>query len=246
MKLEIAVVSAEGASIAAAEGADRIELCSSLELGGITPSQGLMEAAAEQVGGRLEIHPLIRCRPGDFVYSAAELDTMEREIRHLLKQGAQGVVFGALRPGGEVDVPSTRQLAECARNADPSAQLTFHRAIDQVADPVAAVDVLAGLGFTRILSSGRSPSVGEGLDTLARMARRSAGRLQVMAGGGLRITDIPAVQRAGMDAVHLSAKQRVSVSAAGTLPLGAGDGADPAAYYRTDAAVVRAARLACG
>ena len=246
MKLEIAVVSAEGAGIAAAEDADRIELCSSLELGGITPSQGLMEAAAERVDGRLEIHPLIRCRPGDFSFSPAELDTMEREIRSLLMQGAHGVVLGALKPGGEVDVPAVRRLAESARNANPLAQLTFHRAIDQTPDAVAAVDVLVDLGFTRVLSSGRCVSVHHGLDTLARMVRRSAGRLQVMAGGGLRITDIPAVRRAGMDAVHLSAKQRVSVSASGALSLGAGDGADPAAYYVTDAAVVRAARMACG
>lgn len=246
MKLEIAVVSAEGAGIAASEGADRIELCSSLELGGITPSQGLMEAAAEHAAGRLEIHPLIRCRPGDFTYSPAELDTMEREIRNLLRQGADGVVFGALLPGGEVDVPATRRLAECARNTNPSAQLTFHRAIDQSRDPMAAVNVLVKLGFTRVLSSGQSASVGEGLDTLARMARASAGRLQVMAGGGLRIADIPAVRRSGMDAVHLSAKQKVSTLTPGALALGAWNGADPTAYHVTDAVVVRAARMACG
>jgi copper homeostasis protein len=245
VKLEIAVVSAEGAGIAASEGADRIELCSSLELGGISPSQGLMEAAAEQVDGRMEIHPLIRCRPGGFTYSPAELDTMEREIRNLLKQGAHGVVFGTLRPGGEVDVPATRRLAECARNADPSAQLTFHRAIDQSPDAAAAVDVLVDLGFTRVLSSGQSASVHEGLDTLASMARRSAGRLQVMAGGGLRITDIPAVKRSGIDAVHLSAKQKVSTSP-GAFSLGAWNGSDPMVHYVTDVAAVRAARTACG
>jgi copper homeostasis protein len=246
VKLEIAVVSAEGAGIAASEGADRIELCSSLELGGITPSQGLVEAAAEQVDRRLEIHPLIRCRPGDFTYSPAELDTMEREIRSLLMQGAHGVVFGALMPGGEVDVPATRRLAECARNSNPRAQLTFHRAIDQTPDAAAAVDVLADLGFNRVLSSGQSASVHEGLDTLASMARRSGGRLQVMAGGGLRITDIPAAKRSGIDAVHLSAKQKVSTSARGALSLGAWKGTDPTAYYVTEAAVVRAARTACG
>ncbi|MBT2593720.1 copper homeostasis protein CutC [Arthrobacter sp. ISL-72] len=246
MKLEIAVASADGAGTAAAEGADRIELCSSLELGGITPSQGLMEAAAERAHGKLEIHPLIRCRPGDFTYSPTELDTMEREIRMLLAQGAQGVVFGALTPGGEVDVAATRRLAECARNADPSAQLTFHRAIDRSPDAVAAVEVLLGLGFTRVLSSGRSASAREGLDTLVRMARAAAGHLQVMAGGGLRIPDIPAVKRSELDAVHLSAKRQVSASASGALSLGAWDGADPMAYYVTDAAAVRAARIACG
>jgi copper homeostasis protein len=81
---------------------------------------------------------------------------------------------------------------------------------------------------------------------LASMARRSAGRLQVMAGGGLRITDIPAAKRSGIDAVHLSAKQKVSTSARGALSLGAWNGTDPTAYYVTEAALVRAARTACG
>lgn len=244
MKLEIAVVSAEGAGIAATEGADRIELCSSLELGGITPSQGLMDAAAGLVAGRLEIHPLIRCRPGDFIYSAAELDTMAREAQHLLRQGAHGVVFGALRPGGEVDLPATRRLVECARNANPSAQVTFHRAIDQTPNVEAALDLLIGLGFTRVLSSGHAASAGEGLKTLARMARFSAGRLQVMAGGGLRIQDIPTMKRSGMDAIHLSAKKTVSTLPPGAMPMGDRDRPDPTEYHVTDAEIVRAARTA--
>lgn len=244
MKLEIAVVSALGSGVAASEGADRIELCSSLELGGVTPSQGLMEASVEHVDGRLEIHPLIRCRPGDFHYSASDLDTMAREIRALLAQGAHGVVLGALTAGGEVDVHATRLLADAARETKAEAQLTFHRAIDQSADPLAALDQLLELGFTRVLSSGHAATAGAGAETLARMVQRAGGDLEIMAGGGLTLGDIPAMRQAGVAAVHLSAKKMVSTLAAGAISLGGQDRSDPTAYMVTDRETVRAARAA--
>ncbi|UVJ40491.1 copper homeostasis protein CutC [Arthrobacter sp. CJ23] len=244
MKLEIAVVSALGAGVAASEGADRVELCSSLELGGVTPSQGLMEASVEHVDGRLEIHPLIRCRPGDFHYSASDLDTMAREIRGLLAQGAHGVVLGALTAGGEVDVHATGLLVDAAREANPEAQLTFHRAIDQGSDPLAALEQLLELGFTRVLTSGHAATAGAGVETLARMVQRAGGDLEIMAGGGLALADIPAMHQAGVDAVHLSAKKMVSTLTAGAIALGGQDGADPTAYMVTDRETVRAARAA--
>ncbi|MDQ0029618.1 copper homeostasis protein CutC [Arthrobacter bambusae] len=246
MKLEIVAVGAQGAAVAAEEGADRIELCSALELGGLTPSQGLMEAAQEAAGGRLEIHPLIRSRPGDFLYSSADVDTMDREIRFLLTQGAQGVVIGVLTAAGDIDVRTTRKLADTALETNPKAQLTFHRAIDQTPDPAAAVEQLVDLGFTRVLSSGGAPTVGAGIATLERMVQRAAGRLEVMAGGGLALDDIPALHRAGLSAVHLSAKATVSTW---KNPAGATDkpaASDPTAYMVTDRELVRAARAAAG
>ncbi|MDR6986099.1 copper homeostasis protein [Paenarthrobacter nitroguajacolicus] len=242
MKLEIAVVSAAGAGVAAAEGANRVELCSSLELGGITPSQGLMEASMEHVDGRLEIHPLIRSRPGDFLYSASDVDTMVHEVRHLLAQGAHGVVVGALTPAREVDVHTIQRLVEAAKEANPEAQLTFHRAIDQSKDPLAALDQLLELGFTRVLTSGHEATAGLGLSTLTTMAERVGHTLQIMAGGGLSLDDIPAMHRAGLSAVHLSAKKTVSTLGEGAISLGANDHSDPTAYTVTDRDIVRAAR----
>jgi len=242
MKLEIAVVSAAGAGVAAAEGAHRIELCSSLELGGVTPSQGLLEASMEHVDGRLEIHPLIRSRPGDFLYSASDVDTMVHEIRHLLRQGANGVVIGALEPNGTVDVHTIRRLLESARDTNPEAQLTFHRAIDQSKDPVAALDQLMELGFTRVLTSGHAATAGAGLGTLATMVERAGGAIEIMAGGGLALADIPAMHAAGLSAVHLSAKKTVSTLGRGTISLGTQDGSDPTAYTVTDRETVRAAK----
>ncbi|GAA3275451.1 copper homeostasis protein CutC [Paenarthrobacter aurescens] len=242
MKLEIAVVSAAGAGVAASEGADRIELCSSLELGGVTPSQGLMEASMEHVDGRLEIHPLIRSRPGDFQYSASDVDTMVHEIRHLLAQGARGVVVGALTASGDVDVPALRRLVASAKDANPDAELTFHRAIDQSRDPFATLDELLDLGFTRVLTSGHQATAGAGLETLTAMVERAGNSLQIMAGGGLTLDDIPVMHRAGLSAVHLSAKKTVSTLGEGAISLGAQDGSDPTAYTVTDREVVRAAK----
>ena len=209
MKLEIAVVSAQGAAIAADEGADRIELCTSLELGGLTPSLGLLELSGECVADRLEIHPLVRCRPGDFVYSALELETMIRDSAELLKRGVHGVVFGALQPSGDIDYTASRRFAESTLAINPEAQLTFHRAIDSSNNAELAIETLISLGFTRVLSSGGAPAAGDGLSTLAAMNTLAAGQLEIMAGGGLLLSDIPSMDRAGLSAVHLSAKEAV-------------------------------------
>lgn len=245
MKLEIAVVGADGVRIAAEEGADRVELCSSLEIGGITPTQGLMDAAYDAADGRLEIHALIRCRPGNFLYTPAELDTMTREVRHLTAQGAAGIVLGALTVGGDIDAESTRRIAGAAKEGNPLAQLTFHRAFDQTPDALAAIDTLLDLGFNRVLSSGCSATAGQGAWTLQRMVDRAAGGLEIMAGGGLAVQEIPAMRRCGVQAVHLSAKRMVSTLKTGTISLGPSDAGDPTAYMVTDRAVVTAARAAC-
>ena len=244
MLLEIAVTSSSGVAIAAQEGAHRVELTTALELGGLTPSQGLMEAGMEAAGGAVEVHPLIRCRPGDFLYSAEELGLMEREVRTLISQGATGVVVGALTADGEIDREALLRLSAAARDVRDGVELTLHRAIDQVRDAESALDTVIGLGFTRVLSSGQRPTVAAGLQQLESMRRHAQGRIQIMAGGGLSLEDIPAVQAAGLDAVHLSAKKVISTAQGEAVSLGAADGADPTAYLVTDADVVRAARQA--
>ena len=152
----------------------------------------------EHVDGRLEIHPLIRSRPGDFRYSASDVDTMVHEIRHLLVQGAHGVVVGALTPSGDVDVHAIQRLVDAAKEANPEAELTFHRAIDQSRDPLESLERLLDLGFTRVLTSGHAATAGAGLSTLTAMAARAGNALQIMAGGGLTLEDIPAMHRAGL------------------------------------------------
>ncbi len=243
LQLEIAVTGADDAGIAAEEGADRIELCSALELGGITPTQGLMEAACETVAGRLGVHPLIRCRPGSFSYTPSEVDTMARDIRHLVRQGARGVVVGALAADGGIDLAAARKWMEAAREVDGAVQLTFHRAIDSGRDVLEAVDALVELGFDGVLSSGGAPTVAEGASVLRRMVARTAGSLEVMAGGGLTVSDIAAARSWGVAAVHLSAKRMVQARCLEGRPRVSGSG-EPALHMVVDRSVVASARAA--
>ncbi|NQW88021.1 MULTISPECIES: copper homeostasis protein CutC [unclassified Frigoribacterium] len=291
--LEIAVTSAAGAVTARDGGADRVELCSALELGGVTPSQGLVEAA---VATGVPVHALVRCRPGGFAYDADELDVMVREIRALVRSGVAGVVVGALREDGSLDVDALRWFVEAALDAaaprhrvagpqdvaevpprgvgstrapgvsplEPRTlesrplesrpleprplEITVHRAVDRAADPVAAVTALAGLGVTRVLTSGGSSTVGAGLASgvLPRLVE-VAGDVQVMAGGGVQLGDVPALVAAGVDAVHLSAKRaravRASSSRSGTT-VSLGTEASTDSWFETDHDLVRAARHA--
>jgi len=275
--LEIAVTSAAGAVTARDGGADRVELCSALELGGVTPSQGLVEAT---VATGVPVHALVRCRPGGFLYDADELDVMVREIRALVRSGVAGVVVGALREDGSLDVDAVRWFVEAALDAaahqprttpQESAEtparapgsrripgvspleprpleITVHRAVDRASDPVVAVAALVGLGVTRVLTSGGASTVGAGLASgvLPRLVE-VAGDVQVMAGGGVQLGDVPALVAAGVDAVHLSAKRaqavRASSSRSGTT-VSLGTEASTDSWFETDPELVRAARHA--
>lgn len=239
--LEIAVTSASGAVVARSAGADRVELCSALELGGVTPSAGLVDAVLAEVGGPGwgGVHVLVRPRPGDFVYDAADAETALREVRALAAAGVDGVVIGALTDSGEVDLDLTRRLVDAARSETPQIAVTFHRALDQADHLEAALESLLGL-VDRVLTSGGAAAAGDGVQTLARLVRLADRRIQVMAGGGVQLDSIPALVAAGVDAVHLSAKQRVLNTA--RVALGAGD--DAGAHWTTDPVVVAAAARA--
>ncbi|MCP2266287.1 copper homeostasis protein [Promicromonospora thailandica] len=229
--------------IAADVGARRVELCTALgATGGITPSAALVEAVvaaaavvpASDAAPLLEVHVLVRPRPGGFVYSAAETDLMLRDVTLAVDAGADGVVVGALTPSGAVDVPRLRDLVDAAEGAE----VTFHRAIDVVPDPVAALDVLAGAGVARVLTSGGAARAGEALERLAALVERSAGvGIEIMAGGGVTAADIPALVAAGVDAVHLSARRTVSDAG------GPGGGGDTG-YEVTDQTLAEAAASA--
>jgi len=236
--LEIAVTAPAGALVARDGGADRVELCVGLELGGLTPSQALVEATHET---GIPAHALVRCRPGGFVYDDDDLALMEREVRTVLRSGAAGVVVGALRPDRTLDEDALRRFVDAARSVAAHAEVTLHRAVDHAADPVATVARLAGLGITRVLTSGGAPSAPAGAATIARMVE-AAGPVQVMAGAGVRPDDVRALVATGVAAVHLSAKRSVVEPGHGGVPMGSGD--DGSAHAVTDADVVAAARSA--
>jgi copper homeostasis protein len=236
--LEIAVTSPAGAITARDGGADRVELCVGLELGGLTPSQALVETTHET---GIPAHALVRCRPGGFVHTPDEVELMEREVRTVLRSGAAGVVVGALRADRTLDEDALRRFVDAARSVSATAEITLHRAIDHAVDPVAAAASLAALGFTRVLTSGAAPTAVAGADTIARMVE-AAGPVQVMAGAGVTPADVRALLATGAAAVHLSAKRPAVDSAHAGVPMGAGD--DGSAHFVTDAEVVAAARRA--
>ncbi|AJT42622.1 copper homeostasis protein CutC [Psychromicrobium lacuslunae] len=239
MKLEIAIASAAGAVAAYRGGADRVELCSALELGGVTPSAGLIASVLD--ASELPVQALIRPRPGDFCYSPEELATAVLESVECAKQGVAGVVIGVLTPSGHVDLAATERLIEAARSVNSEIEIVFHRAIDQAVNAVDAVGSLAALGVDRVLSSGQAARAIEGLASLTAMVKANSG-VQIMAGGGVRTADIPALfKEAGVAAVHLSAKAAGPAIPGATLALGSADGSDPNAYFVTDKDLVSAA-----
>ena len=232
--LEVAVQDAAGALAALAAGADRLELCSALETGGLTPSLGLIErvaAATTHAGAGLCV--LIRPRDGDFVYDTDEVAVMRRDVALAAAvPGVTGVVIGALTASGAVDAAAVRTLADAAAGRD----VVFHRALDVLADPTAALAGLAGLGVTRVLTSGGAPTAPEGVQTLRAMAAHASG-VGIVAGGGVTPASFPTLLDAGVTGLHLSAKRR--------RPGGAsGPGGGAGEVWRTSATAVREAREA--
>ncbi|WP_328902577.1 copper homeostasis protein CutC [Streptomyces sp. NBC_00441] len=240
--LEIAVTSPAGARAARENGADRVELCTALELGGLTPSAALVEAVAAE---GLPVQVLVRCRPGDFVHDAEEVALMAAEVRSVIASGAAGVVIGALTADGTLDTDAVARLADAARGSGHPAEVTLHRAVDQSADPVATAALLPALGLTRVLTSGGAPAAADGLAAIAAMVVAAPG-VEVMAGGGVRLADIPALAAAGVASVHLSAKVRAPRRPGGTwVPMGAGGtSAEQDTHFVTDPEVVALARRA--
>lgn len=214
--VELAVQDARGAEIARALGADRIELCSALALGGLTPSRGLIERAIE-VGP--PVHVLIRPRAGGFVYTRQEVETILADIRHAREAGAAGVVVGALTPAGAPDLEVLERCVAVARGcvatqgyaaapegaAAAGIEVTFHRAIDVSADIRRSAELLRGRGVHRILTSGGAATAFAGREVLADLVKTCGNEVEVQAGAGITPSNVRAVAATGAAAVHFSA-----------------------------------------
>jgi copper homeostasis protein len=202
--LEICVDGPEMALEAWKAGADRIELCTALETGGITPSLGAIRETVTRVP--IPVHVLVRPRAGDFLYSDAEFRVMCSDIDAIRESGAAGIVAGVLLPDGRIDSPRTRLLIE---RASPLS-FTFHRAFDFVSDPFVALEDLCALGVDRILTSGLRNSASEGAELLAVLIRKAGERLVVMPGAGINHRNVAELLRTTKAReIHMSARKPI-------------------------------------
>ena len=198
---EICSGSLESALNAQQAGAQRVELCSALSLGGITPSYGLIEQARRRL--KIDINVLVRPRHGDFLYESEEVAVMISDIQACAKIGVNGVVIGALDPYGNVDMDSCRAMVAVAKHLGLS--VTFHRAIDRARDIFSALEDVISLGVDRVLTSGGKPTAMEGLEILAKMNRFAAGRTIIMPGAGVNSDNIKEIlATTGAREIHFS------------------------------------------
>ncbi len=193
-------------------GAHRVELCAALDVGGVTPSLGLVRTAV-QVG--IPVYVLIRPREGNFCYTEAELGIMLDDVGACREAGAKGVVIGALHRDGQLHLPQLRALREAAGPLD----VTCHRAFDSTPDPFLALEQLADLGIRRVLSSGQAETAYAGRFLLQKLVDYSAGRVVVMPGSGISAANIhEIIEVSGATEVHFTAKKKVALEMEGGLP----------------------------
>lgn len=229
VSFEICAVNIQSAHAAQAAGGHRIELCSALDTGGVTPSPGLIRHAVVQLS--IPVNVLIRPREGDFCFSDAEMDVMLDDIRFCREAGANGVVVGALDSGGQLDLDALRAFKSVAGDME----LVCHRAFDFTPDPFAALEQLIELGFDRVLSSGQADNAYKGRFTLGKLVGAAAGRISIMPGSGIDASNIAEIMKeTGASEFHFTGKRKVSSPG---QPIAGLD----AAYWVSDPDLIKAA-----
>lgn len=192
-------------------GAVRAELCSAYALGGVTPSDGMLREALRQ-RKTIDVNVLIRPREGDFLYDESEISVMKEDILRCREAGADGVAVGAMTPEGDVDMPALAVMMDAAKSPHCGLKplsVTFHRAFDVCRDPYSALESVISAGCDRILTSGCRATAPEGADIIAELVVRSAGRIIIMPGCGVRPANIAELERmTGAEEFHSSARSR--------------------------------------
>ena len=199
--LELAIAAEKG-------GAERIELCDRLDIGGTTPSKELIEQVVDAVN--IPIHPIIRVRGGDFFHTDAEVEQMKRDTEMAARAGAAGIVIGILKDNGTIDAKRTREVMEVA----PHIPTTFHLAFDATRDLDEALDTIAAIGVARVLTKGGGKTALDGVDGLRRLVDRST-TVRIMAGGKVRADNVEEiVRRSGVREVHSRGTEFADIVAA--------------------------------
>lgn len=247
--LEVCVDSTASALAAKRGGADRLELCADLIVGGTTPSLTLVQQVRAETG--LPVRALLRPRFGDFCYDSYELAQMEQLAAELVEAGADGIVTGVLTPEGALDAGAMRPIYAAARKAAEKAgrpvACTLHRAFDVCADPFAALETARSMGLCTILTSGQAASAPQGAALLRQLTEQAGKDVEILAGAGVSAQNIPVLAvQTGVRAFHLSGKQvlqsRMTFRREG-VPMGL-PGFSEFEVWQTSETNVRAARQA--
>lgn len=201
MLLEICANSFQSALKAEIAGAHRVELCSELSVGGITPSFGLLKKVIETL--TIPVHVLIRPRSGDFCYSDDEFCIMKHDIQWCKEQGFAGIVSGVLKPDHKVDVIRVKELVELTKPL----KFTFHRAFDCVPNPFDALESLIDIGADRILTSGQKASSEAGIDLLIQLNKKSHDKIIILPGSGIHANNAKLLKNLGFQEIHTSASK---------------------------------------
>ncbi len=201
MPLEICVTSVQDAVKAEAAGASRIELCANLEEGGLTPELHEIEAANRLL--KIPFRVMIRCRPGNFVYSQAEMMLMKQQTSEAKQSGADGIVFGSLHEGGSVDKESLNRIIKTASPLP----VTFHRAFDECHDPFTAIHSIIECGCCTLLTSGLQPCAWQGLSLIKKLQQEFGNKIEIMPGSGINDRNAEEIVRfTGVNWIHASAR----------------------------------------
>lgn len=206
--MEICIDSPESARNAIEGGAARLEACSALSEGGLTPTVGLIKQIRSY--SNIPIFAMLRVRKGGFAYSREEMDTMLHDLQALKEQNVNGFVFGALTQNGEIASDLCQEIL-LAANPLP---VTFHRAFDEVIDPISSLELLIQLGFQRILTSGQKDTAEEGLDMIMELVQKARNRIIIIPGSGITKENILKIKlRSGAKEFHASAKRKKNMPA---------------------------------
>ena len=199
MIIEVCANSYESALNAQKAGADRIELCSELAVGGITPSHGLIQKVIEEID--ILINVLIRPRSGNFTFSDAEFEVMKKDIQLCKDLGCNGIVSGILNVDNTVDTIRTQELIELAKPLS----FTFHRAFDWVENPITEIEKLIEIGVDRILTSGQENAAINGIQLLVKLQNNTNNKLVILPGGGINVSNAIEFKKEGFKEIHFSA-----------------------------------------